>query len=189
VENNTTDDVSGISTGGLVGGTNDLYLGKGTSATKTVGLAQFGLYVATDLSGSYATLIGNHCSKHNGMLVGTKFTGSETNLQFALNMDEGNISGGANTTTVDMVGANDGTLEASTMWANGGGPPFQDYHNNSSGATPPHELLPSVHSENLAGQMLAFPHPIKIGRNAPLTVMSNADTQVTFYGYTDSADR
>lgn len=182
---NTTDDVSGI-TGAITGGTDDLVIGGGTSATKIVSISQMGLYVATDLSSTYTTIISNHYNERAGQPVGTKFTGSETNLQWATNTDFG-----SGTTDASVAGSVDGTLAAAAIWSDGDGAPFQDYRNQDSTATPPDETLPLVSVNLLAAgnNFVQFPHPIKVGRNHPLTIIATASATLTFYGYTDSAGK
>jgi len=168
--------VTGIGTGAA-----GLILGGGaTSATKTIHMSQFGIYVATDLSTTYAAIIAAHYNKGESgeggeRVVGKKFIGTETNLQVAYNLDEG-----ASTVTTDLVGALDGTAEATVTWVNDG-VPFENFKNNVA------EPLPAVTITAVAAgnTNIQFPHPIKIGRNAPLHVSISAAATVTFFGYTD----
>jgi hypothetical protein len=165
----TTVGIAGVGTGAA-----GLILGGGsTSATKTIHMSQFGIYVNADLSTTYAAIITAHYNKEGGRVIGKKFVGTETNLQVAYNLDEG-----TSTVTTDLVGALDGTAEATVTWVNDGAP-FEVFSDNTK------EPLPEVQARNGAAISDIFPHPIKIGRNAPLHVNISAAATVTFFGFTD----
>jgi hypothetical protein len=139
------------------------------SAGKTFYLSTLGIYKGGFLTAAQAkTRWGTDGSRAG---CGSKFTGSETNISFAVNLDEG-----TGTTATDLVASNDGTL-ANTAWEDGSGLPVDD-----------HTLGKSVKyacgvGAAFSGYGMAFPHAIKIGRNNPLRIdETNGAFGLTLFG-------
>ena len=153
------DAVSTASIGDCTGGTVDLVL-LGSDG-KDIYLSTIGIYKGGILSDATIAAragiggIGEHGA------CGSKFTGSETNLSFAANLDEGTGS-----TCYDLVGSVNGTLAIGT-WNDGDGLPID-----------PHTLKKTIkfntgilNTNGVVGNTpVVFPHPIKIGRNNPIRI-------------------
>ncbi|KKN66019.1 hypothetical protein LCGC14_0476110 [marine sediment metagenome] len=144
------------------------------SAGKTFYLSTLGLYKGGFLTAAQAKSrwgtddgIGGGC--------GSKFKGDETNISFAMNLDEG-----VSTACNDLVAANDGSL-SNTEWEDGTGLPIDG-----------HTLKKSTKIACGVGAAfgpvaLTFPHAIKIGRNNPLRIgETDGGFGVEFFGFIDA---
>jgi hypothetical protein len=153
--------VSNASVGACDGTTANLVM-LGTNA-KSVYLSTFGIYKGGILSdatiaaraGVPALGVGNAC--------GSKFIGTETNLTFAVNLDEGTGSGAG--ACNDLVGSVDGDLTGT--WTDGEGLPI-DSHTLKE--TIKYNTGVMTTTGVIGNSVVTFPHPIKIGRNNPIRI-------------------
>lgn len=102
--------------------------------------------------------------------VGLKFTGSETNITWAANLDEGT---GAPCIS-NAAGTSNGVLSVDYTWTPGG-VPWQNVKDKTI-AMPNLLLLRTDES-------FAFPHAIKIGRSCPLDVKTSGAADFVLSGY------
>lgn len=114
--------------------------------------------------------------------VGQKFTGSETNISVAINIDEG-----VGSTCYDKVASNNGTINNAT-WASDGIP------------IDPHTLsvidiihcakevqVSAVGSYTIPNTVVKFPHAIKIGRGNPVSILeTDGAFTLILFGFTDT---
>jgi hypothetical protein len=160
----TAVDISDVDS--VTGGATDLTIVGENS--KTFAISALGLYKGGILSEADRASRWGRGPGGNG--CGSKFTGSETNISAAWNLDEG-----SGTSHSDLVGSNDG-ISASTVWLEGEGLPIDS-----------HTLKNTVFiTGNNGSSTITFPHAIKIGRNNPLQIDVTAGIWgVQFYGYQD----
>lgn len=166
-------------TGAMAGGTTVVSTGV---AAGTYYMSAVALYIDSTLSA--ATVLSNY---NNG--IGQKYEGDETGLDFAYNLDEG-----SGTTCYDrlLTTAHDITL-SNTAWT----------PSRQSGATAEVNIdgIP-INEQDMtdavgkfhcglgsafSGVFVKFPHPIKIGRNCPLSILeTNGAFDLIVFGYTDA---
>lgn len=172
------DAVTNASLSDVTGGAGDLVIVG--SDGKSFDISTLGLYKAQILSSAEIAALWN-----GG--VGHKFTGSETGLSAAWNIDEA----GTETAHLDLVGSNDGT-SSGTAWNDGDGFPT-DPHTLKETITYTAgiiDLYPSAAGADYAGVIqpiiVNFPHAIKIGRNNPIRIKeSSGGWSLELFGYSN----
>lgn len=154
------DSVSLASVGACSGTTSDLVL-LGTDA-KSVCLSTIGIYKGAYLGDDTIAARAGVGGLGEPGACGSKFTGSESDLSFAANLDEG-----TGNTCYDLVGSVDGTMAGGATWEDGVGLPID-----------PHDLKKTIQFNTgvlttygvIGNTVVSFPHPIKIGRNNPIRI-------------------
>jgi hypothetical protein len=169
--------VSNASIGACTGGASNLVLLG--SDNKDVYLSTIGIYKGGIVSDSTIAARAGVGGLGESGACGSKFTGSESNLTFAANLDEGTGSGAGS--CKDLVGSVDGDLTGT--WTDGEGIPID-----------PHTLKETIKYNtgklNTQGVIpntpVVFPHDIKIGRNNPIRINeTDGDFELQLFGYSD----
>ena len=141
------------------GSAEDLVL---TAPTGGIAIANFAIYKAADLSAQFATEVAALYNSGRGK----KLEGTETNLVWAANIDDGE-----GTDTEDIKGTGVAAISAGTWTA--GGPPLKS------------EILPLLLMDGNGSYGAAFPHPIKVGAGTPIIIEGAGAYQLTLFGFTD----
>jgi hypothetical protein len=118
-------------------------------------------------------------SRYNGG-VASKYTGSETNISVAINIDEG-----VGTACYDMVASNDGTITNAT-WKTDGPFDTDSLHVMDIVHCANETQVDATGSYNIPTVMVTFPEAIKIGRNIPLSILeTDGAFTLWLFGRTD----
>ena len=126
----------------------------------------------------------NALSRYN-LGVGYKYTGSETNISYAMNIDEG-----VGTACYRKAGAANGAITNAT-WASDGIPIDPDTLSVIDIIHCANETqVDATGSYTIPTTCITFPHAIKIGRNNPLSILeTDGSYTLLLFGFTDTYKR
>lgn len=157
-----------VDVGSVTGGVTALIW---TAPAAGLALSTYGFYKGTDAFTLTNDVALTEVERTWNEGVGLKFTGSETNITWAANLDEG--------TGIACVsnpkGGSDGVLNTGTWIA--GGVPWQKVSDKSIGRP---NLLKLRTDESFV-----FPHAIKIGRSCPLDLWTSGAADLVLFGFID----
>lgn len=151
-------------------------------AAGTYYMSALALYIDNTLSA--ATVLSNYNSG-----IGQKYEGDETNLSFAYNLDEGSGTSGYDrlldtnhTITLSSTAWVPSRLSGATAEVNIDGVPI-----NEQDMTDAVGKFQCGIGTNFGGVYVKFPHPVKIGRNCPLSILeTNGAFDLIVFGFTSS---
>lgn len=141
-----------------------------TGPAAGLALSTFAIYHATDAFTLANNVALTEVVRTYNEGVGLKFTGSETDITWAANLDEGT---GA-TCVSNPAGGSDGTLSVDYTWT-AGGVPWQSVKDKTV-------AMPNLF-ELRTDESFTFPHAIKIGRSCPLDIKTSGAADFILFGF------
>jgi len=149
------------------------------SAGKDVYFSTLGIYKGGILSDATIAARAGLANLEEDFACGSKFVGNETNLTFAVNLDEGTGSGAG--ACNDLVGSVDGDLTGT--WTDGEGLPIDPY---TLKETIKYNTGILTSSGVISSSVVILPHALKIGRNNPIRINeTDGGFGLEIYAYKD----